>query len=136
MIASGPVKPRLPQPSVAFAYPDAVVAYLKEHPPAGHGFNSPHFGDVMIWNLTPCPQIFIDTRFDMYGAALVEEYRAIVACKPGWQELFARYNVDWIFIHDKQPLADWVRSSPDWNVVATSKGALFAVRRLENPLKQ
>ena len=82
LIATGPVKPQLPQSSSAFAYPGEVIEYMREHPPVGCGFNAPQLGDVLIWQLHPCPRIFIDTRFDMYGAKPVNDYRSIAACQP------------------------------------------------------
>ncbi len=128
MIATGPVKPRLPQPSSAFVYPDEIISYMRQHPPQGRGFNAPQFGDVMIWNLSPCPQIFLDTRFDMYGATLVDQYRKIVGCRTGWQEMFESYGCDWLFLLKDDPLALKFKDSPQWKTVVSGTNSVFMIR--------
>jgi len=133
LIASGPVKPRVPQPSVAFQYPTEVIDYMKTNPPAGHGFNTPHFGDVMVWNLNPCPQIFIDTRFDMYGAELVDDYYKISLMQPGWEKLLDTYAIEWLFIPPKEALAQHIKDDPLWEVQAEGPTSLYAVRKTITP---
>jgi hypothetical protein len=132
-VATGPVKPQCPQPSVAFQNPTDAISYLKEHPPVGHGFNSPQFGDVMIWDLSPVPQLFVDTRFDMYGAGLLNQYLQIALCKEGWRERLDGYKIDWVLIGPKQPLAKELSASADWTKQVDSKAALYFTRNVPLP---
>lgn len=137
LIASKPVVPRLPQPSLAFAYPTEIMAYIKEHPLQGRGFNAPQLGDVLIWESTSgnvqCPKLFIDTRFDMYGTELVDEYREIAFGKPGWKAVFDSYGFDWAFVHAKNQIAAALRSDPQWKIAAEGSEAVLFVRNVGQP---
>ena len=128
LIATGPVKPQLPQSSSAFAYPGEVLEYMREHPPVGCGFNAPQLGDVLIWQLHPCPRIFIDTRFDMYGAKPVNDYRSIAACQPGWQAALDRYRCDWAFVSSEDQLANALKLSSQWKLLVRGQTSLYFVR--------
>jgi hypothetical protein len=123
------VKPHLPQASKAFEYPAQVIKYMGEHPAGGRGFNAPQLGDVMIWQLESPPKVFIDTRFDMYGAAIVEDYETIAYCKPGWEQLFRHYDFDWLFINSQEPLAHAVSGSHEWQVFAEDPGSVYMRRQ-------
>jgi hypothetical protein len=127
-VATGPVKPILPQPSKAFGYPRQAIEFMIEHPVTGRGFNSPQLGDVMIWRLVPPPKVFIDTRFDMYGSAIVDDYETIEYCKPGWKDRFDLYKFDWLFIHDKEPLARVMLESKEWKVMAKDEDSVYLRR--------
>ncbi len=129
-VATGPVKPHCPQSSVAFQSPIEAIDYLKQHPPVGPGFNSPQFGDVMIWHLSPVPKLFVDTRFDMYGAPLLHQYLSIAYCKQGWRELLDGYKINWVLIGPAQPLAKELSASADWTKQVDSKPALYFTRNV------
>jgi len=122
-------RPHVPQSGAAFQDPKEVIDYLKQHPPAGHGFNWPEFGDVMIWQMDPVPQIFIDTRYDMYGAAIVNQCIGIATCKPGWRELLDQYKIDWVFVGPKLPLARQLSADPGWTKVVDSAAAVYFTRK-------
>ncbi|HEY9777995.1 MAG TPA: hypothetical protein V6C81_29805 [Planktothrix sp.] len=129
LIALGPVTPQLPQGSGAFGYPIEAMDYLEKNPPQGHGFNTPQFGDVLIWNMSPCPQVFIDTRFDMHGDQLCEEYLHIADCQPGWQDALNRYSVQWVFVTPDLKIAQELPHTPGWTTAIQSKSALLFYRQ-------
>lgn len=95
----------LPQSSKVMQAPFDAVKVIGEKPPAGRVFNDPQFGDVMIWKLQQPPKLFIDTRFDMYGARIVEDYQTMYSTKDGWEELLKKYQISWVFVRPEAPIA-------------------------------
>jgi hypothetical protein len=99
------VTPEIPQGSAAFTPPVEAVKYIGAHTPSGHLLNDPHFGNVMMWQLKESPPVFIDSRYNLYGNTLLQDYWKIVDCKPGWQNLLDKYEIDWLFLPPSLPLA-------------------------------
>jgi hypothetical protein len=120
------VHPELPASSVAFQSPVKAVAYLKEIRTRDSQaeekkwptrlFNDQQYGDAIIWHLNARPKVFIDTRFDMYGEKLVEDYRTIENTLPGWEKLLANYNFDCIFVRVKSPMVAKLAADKHWQV--------------------
>lgn len=113
----------LPQSSKVMQAPFDAVKVIGEKPPAGRVFNDPQFGDVMIWKLQQPPKLFIDTRFDMYGARIVEDYQTIYSTKDGWEELLKKYQVSWVFVRPEAPIAKRLAES-GWKTLYEDKAAI------------
>jgi len=147
MISTRVVEPTIPQGSGAFPAPFDAMRFLSKELPVGKVFNDAQLGDMMIWYLiapekpllaqdpyTPeivktKPKVFIDTRFDMYGAPLVGDYYVMRNAKPGWQQLFERYRFDWVFLPTKASLVKELSQSADWQEVYREKSAVVFVRK-------
>jgi hypothetical protein len=99
------VVPEIPQGSAAFTPPVEAIKYIGAHPPRGHLLNDPHFGNVMMWQLKDSPQVFIDSRYNLYGNTLLQDYWKIVECKNGYENLLNNYEIDWLFLPPSLPLA-------------------------------
>lgn len=78
---------------------------------SGRMFNTYHYGGYLIFRLAPQQQVFIDIRGDMYGKALMEDYRTAYQAKPGWQAILDRYAIDYIVCESTAPLLEAVTSS-------------------------
>ncbi len=107
----------LPQSGAAMKAPFDGIRFVAENPPTGRLFNDPQFGDVMIWKMPDPPKLFIDTRFDMYGKEIVDDYVNILAAKPGWQALMKRYEISWIFVRPDAELAKRLLADKAWKVL-------------------
>jgi hypothetical protein len=107
-------KPELPQSSGAFTAPIKAVEFLSKHDYAGHTFNDSQFGDVMIWHSPSNPKVFIDTRYDMYGPKIVQDYYVLRGLKPGWQNLIDSYQIKLIFFPTKMDIIQKLSKNPDW----------------------
>ncbi|HEY9715769.1 MAG TPA: hypothetical protein V6C72_20010, partial [Chroococcales cyanobacterium] len=135
ILTSGPVKPVLPQASTAFDAPFAAIDYLAAKlagdagSARGNWLSAPQFGDMMIWYLNPVPRLFIDTRFDMYGNDIVHDYQALEGCRPGWESLMKKYDIDWVFLPAKSsPLVERLRREPGWSTWYTDEHAVILQR--------
>lgn len=123
------VKPEIPQAGVGAPVPKKALAYLKENMPGGNMLNHPQFGDMMLWSFDPKPKVFIDTRFDMYGAEFIAEYDKAVHCRDGWQQVMDKYKVDWVFLPKKFELVAELRKDESWTELFSDDVAVIMVRK-------
>jgi len=117
--------PVLPQSSKVMQAPFDGVKFIGDKPPKGRVFNDPQFGDVMIWQLKEPPKLFIDTRFDMYGAQLVDDYQTIYATKDGWEELLKKYQIAWVFVRPEAPIGKKLREEKGWATIYEDKASVI-----------
>ncbi|HEY9683720.1 MAG TPA: hypothetical protein V6C86_19220 [Oculatellaceae cyanobacterium] len=108
--------PRLPQSGVAFVAPFNAVETIGGKSIEGNILNDAQFGDLLIWYHPGAPLVFIDTRYDMYGEALVNDYLTLVQAKPGWQELMKKYDIKTVFLRPHNALVEKLKQEPDWHV--------------------
>lgn len=119
----------LPQSGSAMQAPFEAIKYVAENPPAGKVFNDPQFGDIMIWKMPEPPKLFIDTRFDMYGKEIVDDYVTMYAAKPGWEDLMKRYKIAWIFVRPDAELSKRLLADKGWKVLYQDKASIV----MQNP---
>jgi hypothetical protein len=112
-------------------YPIAAVDYLRAHPLAVRGemFNYFLWGGYLDFAL-PEWKPFIDSRTDMYGLELVHEFKTANDSKPGWETVFAKYNVGWTILPVQHPLNQILRLRPDWQPVFSNQQTLVFSRVL------
>ncbi|HEY9869818.1 MAG TPA: hypothetical protein V6D08_11680, partial [Candidatus Obscuribacterales bacterium] len=120
--------PELPKGNPTFRAPWRALAFLTGGVPHGRLLNDPQFGDVMIWYMAPAHLLFIDTRFDMYGDRLVQDYLSLVRARPNWQQLIERYRISWVFLKPELPLVDALQQKSGWTVRYRDEQAVIIVR--------
>jgi hypothetical protein len=113
--------PRLPQSGGAFGAPFNAVETIGGKSVEGNILNDSQFGDLLIWYHPGAPLVFIDTRYDMYGEVLVNDYWTMTQAKPGWQELLKKYEIKTVFLKPKEPLAQILKQEPGWHVDFSDK---------------
>lgn len=93
--------------------PLGSAAYLHDHP-GGQLFNDMVYGSYLIWAL-PKPQVFIDTRIELYPPALWQDYLAIGEARDH-QALLERYDVDRALLSRSRqaPLIAALARDPAW----------------------
>lgn len=145
--------PNVPQGTEGtFDPPFMALQFISKLAPDGKCLNDPQYGDMMIWYLhsdvkpllvedplrlpdfEKQPKVFIDTRFDMHGSALVDDYNTIAHTLPGWKERFAKYNFDWVFVPSNWKIANALRDE-GWKTVFDDKRAVVLVRPDSNGAK-
>jgi hypothetical protein len=116
-------------------FPVAAVARLRQTGlPAGRGFNTLEWGGYLAYAL-PEYHVFIDSRGEFYGPALLGEYLTIVGAAPGWQHLLDRYHVRWALLPTWEPLASVLAASPTWSCrpLGGDQVAVLCVRSASRP---
>jgi hypothetical protein len=124
------VPPQVPQNSPNIHVPNAAIEFLARNQPQGRLLNDPELGDVLLWRMQNPPKVFIDSRFDMYGAELISDYRTIANCRPGWQQLLEKYQIDWIFFPPEAPVARALSSGGSWRSLYADNEAVIMARRI------
>ena len=109
-------KPVIPQGSAAFKPPFKAMNFLADRGPAGNLFNDAQFGDLIVW-YHPTLKVFIDTRYDMYGEHLIADYRAIMSCAQGWQQLLDHYQIQFVFVAPASEIAVKIAHLSTWGLV-------------------
>jgi len=110
-------------------YPTVALDYVRAHPDAIHGemFNDFLWGGYIEFSF-PQRKPFIDSRNYSYGIELVREFRTANGPKPGWERVFAKYNVGWTILPVQHPLNRILELSPDWLLVFSNQSALVFSR--------
>ena len=127
--------PSIPQVSTGFAPPLTAVAYIQENKPRGRLFNDPQFGDILLWHLYPCPPLFVDTRFDVYGSKIVIDSWKIESGLDGWERLLEQYKIDWIFVPAQSMLAHKLEQAEGWKQSFKDGLAVIYERRTAEAVK-
>ncbi|MBX9877961.1 MAG: hypothetical protein K2Y22_05835 [Candidatus Obscuribacterales bacterium] len=123
------IKIAIPQRSAAFHPPMKALDYLQSNLPAGNLLNDPQFGNVMILHMNPAPKVFIDTRFDMYGSKLVDEYYRLAKCENDFANKLNERNIGWVFMRPQEKLVAQLRQDPHWKVVFEDDHSVILVRQ-------
>jgi hypothetical protein len=79
-------------------FPIQAVEWLKTHPQMGNMFNTFDWGGYLSFELYPKQLVFIDSQGDVYGEAFIREYEQVVSLGTGWQDILAKYNINWALI--------------------------------------
>ncbi len=114
--------------SEAQHFPEAAVAFLQAHPPAGPIFNSYDWGGYLVWKLYPAIHIFIDGRADLYGDQFLREFANTYGFKDDWQQTYDRWHIQTVVVPVDSALATGLRSATGWTVVFQDHQAIILTR--------
>lgn len=98
-------------------FPVEAVDFIHANPQQGNMFNDFNWGGYLQYRLWPQYTVFIDSQSDFYGESLVREYDQIASANNDWQNLLESYQVDWVIIPAGSPLADFIESNPNWEII-------------------
>ena len=87
-------------------FPVDAVTWLEDHPQTGHMFNEFDWGGYILLKLWPQYQIFMDGHTHIYGEALTREYEQVITLEDSWQDIFAKYNIQWSIVRSDSRLAN------------------------------
>jgi hypothetical protein len=105
------------------AYPAAALDSLR----GGSGvlLNEYDWGGYLIFNLPERP-VFVDGRYVPYLAGVLDDYRALVALRPGWHDLLDKYKVSELLLRPERPLAVALRED-GWSVRSSDQAGRWIV---------
>jgi hypothetical protein len=79
--------------------PVDAAEFVKSSGISGRMFNEYDFGGYLIWRLAPEFKVFIDGREDVYvQAGVAGEYSGRFRSRAAWQELVAKYGIDFAVV--------------------------------------
>lgn len=93
------VLPRTPaahlEKSIATAFPEAAMDMVLGNNPDARILAEYGWGGYVIYRgYDHGARVFVDGRNDMYDQSVLDDYSAIRAADPGWEELLASYDVE------------------------------------------
>ena len=99
-------------------FPSEACDFLLSERPPGPVFNELNYGSYLIWRLWPKYKVFVDNRNDIfYGGAFEDFMRAVNASDDSsWRPIFDRYGIR-LAVLQPCPLADSLRTAPDWQLI-------------------
>jgi hypothetical protein len=96
-------------------FPVAGVDALERLAPAANVFAEYGWGGYVIWRLhDEGGHVFVDGRNDMYSQQVLDDYSAIRAADPGWQDLAAKYGVEAILLPPETTLTRGPAADAGW----------------------
>lgn len=114
-------------------FPVTAVEFLQRETLPGNMFNNDEFGDYMIYAIWPKYRVFMDGRSDMYGEKYGSAYLTLANALPGWKEIMAKYQINWVFFDTRSPLTSALLDQDNWQAVYSDKVAtIFLKRTIEN----
>jgi hypothetical protein len=108
----------------------AACEFLMKEKISGNMFNNDEFGDYLIYRGYPTYRVFFDGRSDMYGQALMKEYYQVINFNPGWEQVLAKYRIDWIFFDSGSALSRFLLKDRNWVLIYSDKVADIFVRNI------
>ena len=118
----------IPQSTSGFQVPLKAIEYIRRHRPAGRVCNDAQYGDVLILALDERAQVFIDTRFDMYGPKLCLDYYKMANGLDDYRKLMDEYKIDWVFFPRRAPLLRRLQEDSSWKTIYSDEDALIMSR--------
>jgi hypothetical protein len=122
------VTPEIPQGSKAFSPPVKAVKFIDSNPPRGNLLNDADFGDVMMWQMEHNPPVFIDTRYNLFGNGLLQDYWKMVKCQEGWEGLLSKYQIDWVFLPPNLELPKRLANDKAWQKLYSDNDSVIYAR--------
>jgi hypothetical protein len=71
-------------------------------------------------------KVFLDDRYDLYPASVVDDFNVLNNGKAGWSDVLDRYRTSAVIWPTNEALAQLLAESPQWRVVYTDQQFLVA----------
>jgi len=109
-------------------YPIGSLQALNQ--PGMRVFTVDFWAGYLIDQSWPNVRVYQDTRVDMYGIAQTRRYSRAIAGLPGWEETLDASCTTHVLLRPRRdPLAEALRTSPDWSVERENLVAVTFIRR-------
>jgi hypothetical protein len=95
--------------------------FLRKNPIPGKMFNFFDIGGFLDWQLYPGALTYIDGR--AYNPKVFEEHQTVTGGMPGWQEVVARYGINYFVLKTMDssgmilPIIPILANDPNWSLV-------------------
>lgn len=106
--------------------PVAAVEFLKKEHLSGNMFNDDEFGDYIIYASWPGYSVFFDGRF--LDADRMKDYLKVTRLKPGWDEVFKKYKIDWVIYDASSTLSLFLLERDEWKLIYADKVANIFIK--------
>jgi hypothetical protein len=125
-IAAGKIPVHFPEKTAS----KAAIDFLRANPVRGNMFNNDEIGDYVIYELYPQSKVFVDGRLDMYGTPIVKEFMEVVSIEPGWKDILAKYDINYIFFYTDSVLVRHLLTDAGWRGIYSDNVASIFLRNI------
>jgi hypothetical protein len=108
--------------------PSRAVDFLQANAIRSHVVGPDAWSGYLLYRMHPNIRLFMDDRHDFYGAAYVAEYIKLMYVDLGWKEVLDKYEVQWVVVPPRSPLANALKETDGW-AVAYDDGVAIVFRR-------
>jgi hypothetical protein len=108
--------------------PVEAVEFLESEYIPGNMFNNDEFGDYLIYAAYPRYRVFFDGRSDMHGEDRAKEYKKVITLGAGWEEVFEKYDIGWVFFDADSILSRSLREKERWRLIYADSVANIFVK--------
>lgn len=98
-------------------FPVEAVNWLDANPPKGNMFNYFPWGGYLLYRFYPMQRVFIDGQTDFYGETLTREYEKVITLSNGWEEIFDKYEIEWVMFPSNSVLVKELLGRSKWKLV-------------------
>jgi hypothetical protein len=95
-------------------FPVQAMDWAIANPPGNRVFNYFPWGGYLLFRAWPDVTVFIDGQTDFYGEGLTREYETVITLAEGWEQILARYDVDWVIMPTDSRLVRALRQDDGW----------------------
>jgi hypothetical protein len=120
---------RWPRDFPASRFPTDLTRHESSRLTPARVFTSDQWGDYLIYHGWPQQKVFIDGRSDFYGPAIGNEYLRLMEARPGWENLFRKYEIAVALLPRNWPLAELLGKDPAWRKVREDGVGVLYERR-------
>ena len=110
-------------------FPVQAVDWALANPPGRRVFNYFPWGGYLLFRGWPELTVFIDGQTDFYGEALTRQYESVIMLEDGWEQVLARYDVDWVILPPELRLVRQLRRDPLWTETFADGTAVILERK-------
>jgi hypothetical protein len=108
-------------------FPVEVVDLIEKDLPEGNGFNYFPWGGYLLYRLWPEKLVFIDGQTDFYGEDLTREYEQVITLADGWEEIFRKYQIEWVLMPSQSDLILYLNMQDDWQIQSETETATLLI---------
>ena len=110
-------------------FPQRAVAFLRSGDYPRRIFVYYDWGGYAIWKLYPEYRVFVDGRADLYGDALLRQFRTAVQLRTGWRDVLDSWKVEAILVPPTCALAQALLLDSNWYAAFSDSKAIILLRR-------
>jgi len=99
----------------AKVFPASAVEWIRNQPIQGQMFSEYDWGGYLIWNLDDYP-VFVDGRTDLYGDAIIKEWKTLMNGEDGWKEIIENRKINTVLVRADRPIITLLQND-GWHTI-------------------
>jgi hypothetical protein len=104
----------MPQTTETFQPPFSAIGFLLDHWQTGNVFNRLQIGSILDMYGPPNLKIFADTRIDVFGDKILNDYIQILSARGNYKSLLDSYQIHWVIVSSKDAIAPALAQDSGW----------------------